>query len=249
MPTFIVASELIQGEGITLAAEDARHLVRVLRAGVGESVRVTTNAGTVAVAKIMSVEPLKLVIQEIAPARPPDPIRVALPLIQTERLEWAVQKLAELNVATVDLITTQRGQIKDLTPSRLKRLERVAREAQKQCGRDLPLTITPPRSLVEAIPLAPPPPSVAPTVIAPPAPLTLVAASDGEPFMRIRTVLANHPPTAIICVIGPEGGLAPDETTLLREKNFTFVNLGETILRSETAAIVMATLARILVNG
>jgi len=45
-------------------------------------------------------------------------------------------------------------------------------------------------------------------------------------------------------VIGPEGGIGPDEIRLAREKGATTVTLGRRNLRSETAAI--ATVAQVM---
>lgn len=47
----------------------------------------------------------------------------------------------------------------------------------------------------------------------------------------------NETPVEVFIVIGPEGGLSPDEINLLDRKGFNPVYLGDTILRTETAAL------------
>jgi 16S rRNA (uracil1498-N3)-methyltransferase len=47
--------------------------------------------------------------------------------------------------------------------------------------------------------------------------------------------LASHPNTVFV-VIGPEGGLADEETAAFVQNGFTMINMGPNVLRVETAA-------------
>jgi 16S rRNA (uracil1498-N3)-methyltransferase len=58
----------------------------------------------------------------------------------------------------------------------------------------------------------------------------------------LRALLTNCEPTALL--VGPEGGLAPDEVEAAAAAGFLPARLGPRILRVETAAIVAVALAR-----
>jgi 16S rRNA (uracil1498-N3)-methyltransferase len=57
----------------------------------------------------------------------------------------------------------------------------------------------------------------------------------------LKSALAGSP---ALCLVGPEGGWTDSELETARLKGFHLVGLGETILRSETAAIVGVVLLR-----
>lgn len=57
---------------------------------------------------------------------------------------------------------------------------------------------------------------------------------------RVGEVLDPARPLAL--AVGPEGGFAEEEVSLLRERGFTPVTLGRRILRAETAALALLAL-------
>jgi len=48
----------------------------------------------------------------------------------------------------------------------------------------------------------------------------------------------------IVLLIGPEGGLTVHEVEMARTEGFTIVSLGSSLLRTETAAIVLTGIVR-----
>lgn len=230
MPTFIVANNTDLKAPIRLDEKDAHHLTRSLRAKEGDRVCVTNNAGLLATLEIISTAPLafKEISRRISPPLPD--ITLGIPLIQHERLEWAVEKLSELGISRIQLITTSRCQLRDYSPSRLKRLEKIARSAQVQSGRAWPVSLLAPLPWRE-----------------------LRDKSQNNYAIRVAAVI-SEPPAAntsnpgkfqdqaksILALVGPEGGFTEEEVSQMQEDGFTFVSLGETILRTETAALALA---------
>lgn len=222
MPTFIVANNPGFKNPITLSSKDEHHLIRVMRTKVGESVTLTDNHGNIATAKLISEIPPKFTISEIKKAEAPSPFTLCLPLIKPERLEWAIEKLCELNIEAVQLIITEFTQYQQLPPAKLQRLVNAAVTAQKQCGRATPLKVLPPVKLSELVFE-----DTAEIIVA-----TLdssIAKSQPKSKGTSKTYL----------VIGPEGGLSDADLEHLNKSSIQKIYFGETILRAETAAVIL----------
>lgn len=227
MPTFIAANTQGFTDPICLAKEDEHHLLRVLRIKVGETFQITNNQGQIATLKVTATRPFEFVIASVRDAEPPSLITVCVPLIEQDRLEWAIEKLTELNIHSVCLITTERTQICELSPAKFTRLKKAAVTAQKQCGRATPLTIELPVALD--------------TMDFKPDVVKVVASLASE--SSARDVLMSIAPTVWKClIVGPEGGFSPVEEKRFAGDDFLQVGLGQTTLRSETAAVVLAVL-------
>lgn len=229
MPTFISANDDEFSLPIRLSEDDEHHLARVLRIKAGERIFVTNNRGRVAELEVKALMPLAFDVIAVHTAEAPAPVTVCLPLIDQDRLEWAVEKLTELNITKLRLITTEFTQIRELKLTKFGRLTKASIAAQKQCGRATPLTILPPTPLDQIDYQA--------------GSVKIVASPTAE--TKIRDVLSELSPLSWKYVlVGPEGGFSPAEEKLLQGEDFFQANLGESILRAETAALVMATLAR-----
>lgn len=197
-------------EAIVLSTDDAHHLLRVLRLRDGEAVTVSDGRGgwrSCAVAGD-AIVPMGDVVVEPAVA----PLTIAAAIPKGDRLEWMVQKLAELDVTEIVLLHCERSVVRwkgERGAHQLARLGRVAREAAMQSRRVWLPTVRGPIEFAEAARL----------------PGAVVADPDGKGVSRAETVL-----------IGPEGGLTDGERSLCAAS----INLGRNILRVETAAIAAA---------
>jgi len=206
----------------------AAHLARVLRAQVGQDFEIA-HAGRVYLARIRSVArtSVEFEVLEAVPQPPPQPdLVLALALFKFDRLEWALEKAAELGVSSIVLIATRRVEPRLLAaaPARMARWQAILHAAAEQSRRN-----------------AVPP-------IAPPRPLREFLAAPGPGARLLLSELPAHPPLtpvsdAATLLVGPEGGFAPEELGAAAAAGFAPVSLGPRILRSETA--VLAALARL----
>jgi len=217
----------------TLAGDEARHLARVLRARVGDTVAVFDGRGRSWRARVERIgrDAVDLAVDEPVAAPPPSGPRLtlAVALPKGERQKWLVEKLTELGVARLVPLETVRG-VAEATASAAARLERQVIEACKQCGRDTLMEIAPGRPFDRLLAETP---AGAPVVIAHP---------DGGPLdvaaLAAAAVAANA--EEMIALVGPEGGFTAEELAAADRAGAVRVSLGPHILRVETAAIALA---------
>jgi 16S rRNA (uracil1498-N3)-methyltransferase len=146
------------------------------------------------------------------------------------RMDFLVQKTAELGVARIVPVLTERSVARpDAEAGRRARWQKIAQEAARQCGRaDVP-AVDAPVSLPEALAL-------------PGLPERRLALFEGEKGRSLAAALAGAAPTPTALLVGPEGGFAAPELAAATGAGFEPVGLGDRILRVETAAIVAVAL-------
>ena len=210
----------------TLTGDEARHLARVLRAKVGDEIRVFDGGGREWPAQVDSIdrEAVKLTVGAPLPAQPGParPLTIAVALPKGDRQKWLVEKLTELGAQRLVPLVTARG-VAEATVSAQARLARGVIEACKQCGRNTLMEIAPPATL-EAL------------AGRYPDALRLIAHPGGRPFDDV----IRAPASEIVAAVGPEGGFTPDEIAAAERLGFERVSLAPHILRIETAAIAIA---------
>ena len=210
----------------TLSGDEARHLARVLRAKVGDLVRVFDGSGSEWSARVTQIgrDAVVLDIGDVVPAAPHSTraVTLAVALPKGDRQKWLVEKLTELGVERLVPLVTERG-VAEATESARARLERGVVEACKQCGRNTLMEIAEPATL-EAL------------AARHPDALRLVAQPGGRPLTE--GIGGDH--SEIVAAVGPEGGFTPDEISAAERCGFERVSLGPHILRIETAAIALA---------
>src|SRR5258708_31086610 len=98
------AADRVEGDRASLLGEHALHLSRVLRAQVGQEYDVSTPAG-VRLGRIVSVQEgcVDFLLGDFLPdpvSQAPDVI-LALAIFKFDRMEWAIEKCAELGVSRI----------------------------------------------------------------------------------------------------------------------------------------------------
>ncbi|MGA1358127.1 MAG: RsmE family RNA methyltransferase [Ilumatobacteraceae bacterium] len=197
-----------------LADHDEHHLSRVLRLRDGERVTVCDGKGSwrECVWSAGNLSPIGEVIVEATRA---NRVGVAFVPVKGDRNEWAVQKLTEIGVDDIVVLSATRRSVVRWTneAKQMQKLRLVAREAAMQSRR----TFLP---SVEG----------------------LVALD--EVMRRSGAAVADPDAPSrpggdvTLVAIGPEGGFDEDEISPSAAR----VSLGDTILRAETATLVAATL-------
>ena len=213
------------GETILLDAEVAHHLVRVCRARAGDAVSLTDGCGALARAEVATLRPQATVrVIEVDRAASPPGRSLACGAPEGERADWMVEKLAELGITTFQPLETARAGWRIGGP-RLERWRRLARAALGQSRGRFLMEVRPPVGL-EAW-LAPERRDRACLWVADPEGTTPGSA-------------ARDPSKAWVGLIGPSAGFDDRERSAIAARGFEAIRLAGTRLRTETAAIAMA---------
>ena len=226
-------------QSVTLAADEARHLREVLRLNVGDAVYVFNGAGKEFHCRVEQSgrdTAVLAVISEIDPARPESPLQLtlAVALLKGEKFDLVVQKATELGVSEIVPVVTKLADIRlrdesDAT-KRVTRWQRIALEAAKQSGRAVVPRITMPVHFTALVNKA-----------EPVSWRLLFSERDGQ-SLKEASQLFTSKASALIALVGSEGGWTDEELTNARDAGWKIVTLGGRTLRAETAAITVAVL-------
>ncbi|WP_374983219.1 16S rRNA (uracil(1498)-N(3))-methyltransferase [Streptomyces fradiae] len=228
-PVFVADDLTAAAPGVvlTLDGPEGRHAVSVRRLRVGEEVVLTDGAGRGAYGTVAAVEGkdrLDVAVAEVRDEAAPAPrITVVQALPKGDRGELAVETMTETGVDAVvpwqaaRCITQWRG---DRGAKSLAKWRATAREAGKQSRRlrfpevaDAATTAQVVRLLAEAD-------------------FAAVLHEEGaEPLATAPLPAAG----TIVLVVGPEGGVAPDELAAFAEAGAGPYRLGRSVLRTSTA--------------
>jgi 16S rRNA (uracil1498-N3)-methyltransferase len=209
-----------------LLGEHADHVIRVLRARVGQEFDVATGSA-VRRGRIISIRDgrVEFELGEELGAHSSANIILLLSIFKFDRMEWAIEKCTELGVAKIVPMIARRtdAHLAAASAKRVERWRKIALQAAEQSRRPAVAEITTPMKVQEAVKLA--------------AALRILL-NESEQEDTLREVLsARKGEGEILLAIGPEGGWAEDELQRFSNEAWISASLGSTILRVETAAI------------
>lgn len=221
-----------------LFGSHAEHLSRVLRARVGQEFEISTG-DQLRRGRVLSVadDRVEFELGEVVEAPSAPRIAVLLSVIKFDRMEWAIEKLTELGVASIVPLVARRtdARLALAAGKRVERWRRIALEASEQSRRTRPPEIVAPARLKEVLTLE--------------SDCKLLLNED-EAHASIGELLgparANN---SLALAVGPEGGWTEEEVKILEGAGWKSVSLGETILRTETAAIAGVAVVHALAAG
>ena len=228
-----------QEEDVLLLSErESHHLVRVLRARSGDELLALDGRGTVFSAVLDTADSrqarLRVLHQTSAP-RPPPPVHLAFGIPKGKALEAILKGAVELGCESIQPVIPHH--VEGRPEDKKKKWTQLLREAAKQ-SRNPWLPELQPLCPFEAFCHQPfPDPS-----------LRIVASleKNARPIADVLQKTDLPPSTPIWLAIGPEGDFSPAEYAAFHQAGFTPVSLGETILRSETAALAILAITRAL---
>ena len=212
---------------VYLDGEEFEHAKNVLRIGVGAEIILLDNSGKEYTGVVAQVEKKRMLVnivrEEVGEREPKTGVALLFGYLKNaDKNEFIVQKAVELGVSEIGVFSSQFSSAY-INENKLERLNKVAKEASKQCLR-----------------------STAPCVKYYPTFSEALASADGKEHKLFACEFATeseydlakvNASTAI--VIGSEGGFSKEEADLAKEKGFSWVSLGKRILRAETAAVAM----------
>ncbi len=229
----------IDGQDARLSdAEQLHHMRDVLRLKAGEQVAVCDNTGKVFVCTISKLDKqtASLKIESRLPAPPPRArLTIACAVPKQSGMDEIVDKLTQTGVDEIIPLKTGRTIVRmnEGAETRLERWRKISRRAAEQSRRRrLPL-IAPVMDLAEVLKKSGE------------YGLKLIPTLEGE-RKSLKEITAGLTAGTAIALIGPEGDFTPEEVAQAQKAGFTAISLGETVLRVETAAVVVAGYLRIM---
>jgi 16S rRNA (uracil1498-N3)-methyltransferase len=232
MRRFTVPPERIRDGHVDFDRDETHHLVRVLRLDPGQLVVVADGNGheyTVRLEAAGDTARGTVVAQGVSAAESPLAVTLVQGIPKGDKFEHIVRAGTELGLRRVQPVITARTVVRlDAARGRerVRRWQRVAKEAAKQSGRAVVPDVRPPEPLVEWLAAAP---ATAPGTLR-------LCLWEGETRSLGEVIGApTTPPGAVELLVGPEGGLTREEVDAARARGFVAVGLGPRILRTETA--------------
>ena len=236
------------GDRATLAGAEGRHAASVRRIGAGEWVDVVDGAGLRLTCEVAGADKssLSLVVREVLQEERPVPeIVLVQALAKGGRDEAAVEICTEIGIDRVIPWASQRAIVQWKGPKADKgraKWEGVARAAAKQSRRAFVPTV---EGVMDSRELTSWVASL--TDEAGVAFVCHEEASEslGAALVSLQEAGANASlPPRVALIVGPEGGIGPEETGALVDAGARMIGLGANVLRSSTAGAVALTLIR-----
>ena len=208
----------------TFEREESKHIVKVLRKNIGDTLYITNGKGWLFIAEISMPNinkcTAKIISQKQQPKRDYNLHLAVAPTKMNDRYEWFLEKATEIGIDSITPIICDHSERKVIKP---ERFERILQSAMKQSLNCYLPKLNDAISFKDFINLD----------------------FEGDLFIahceetdRKSLKQQLNPKTDITILIGPEGDFSVKEITEALKNNFIPVTLGETRLRTETAAIV-----------
>ncbi len=209
---------------VSFTKDESKHIVKVLRKSVGDELHITNGNGWLFIAKILSSDlkscHAQVVSKTLQPKKPYQLHLAVAPTKMNDRFEWFLEKATEIGIDTITPIICDHSERKII---KLDRFEKILQSAMKQ-------------SITCYLPKL----------------NDIIFFKDfinhdfkGQRFIAhcyetdkksLKHELKSN--LDVIILIGPEGDFSVKEIEMATQNNFIPVTLGETRLRTETAAIV-----------
>ncbi|HEY9086269.1 MAG TPA: 16S rRNA (uracil(1498)-N(3))-methyltransferase [Candidatus Tyrphobacter sp.] len=228
-------------EVMRIEGSDVHHILDVLRLESGARVEVIDSASHSFIAELVcdGRQVNARLVEELA--RVPGAnlrVDIAQALPKGSKMDYVVEKATELGVAAILPFCSERAIVRGSGPSKVERWRRLARSAAEQCGRrDIPAVLAPMEFE-----------DVLARFCA--YDCVLFAWESGEPTPlreRLPSLLADA--RSVLAVVGPEGGFSHAEADAAKARGVEVISLGERVLRTETAALVLVAIVNYVAEG
>ena len=210
----------------TFDKEESRHIVKVLRKKEGDKIQITNGSGSLFTSEITFAAEKKCevkIIEEQVYEPMPYYLHLAVaPTKMNDRYEWFLEKATEIGISEITPLICEHS---ERTAFKSDRFEKILHSAMKQ-------------SLQFYLPKLNDPVQFNAFVKQERTGQVFIAHCEETDKKLLKTEL--QPKQRITILIGPEGDFSTKEIALALQQQYVPVSLGNTRLRTETAAIVAA---------
>jgi 16S rRNA (uracil1498-N3)-methyltransferase len=230
---FLLQTPLLPDGRVMLSGKDYHYLVRVRRVTAGDVISAMLPDGVPVRLTVVTIgEDTVLCASSVAENLPQDDrpsIILCQALPRPAKMDMVVRQATEGGVSVIVPFAGRYSVKETHAAARLERWRRIVREARQQSGSRIATTVADIGENADAVldyyrrmrgerTAA----------------LVLHEKKHGADGILHRELAAR--PEMVFIVIGPEGGLSDDETATFMQNGFIMVNMGENVLRVETAA-------------
>lgn len=226
IPRIFTGQDINAGVTVQLEAGASQHLSRALRLNVGDSLCLFNGSGREWPCQITSVDRKQV---SVMPAEPlardlesPLTIHLGIAISRGDRMDMVIQKSTELGVTAITPILSERTEVKlkgDREQKKLQHWRQIIISACEQSGRNTLPDLHSPRPVSE----------------------WLEHSTGQQRFVLhhrgAEGLNTEAAPASVDLLIGPEGGLTPDEIDAAAGHSFQPLTLGPRVLRTETAPL------------
>ena len=211
---------------IVFDKEESRHIVKVLRMNEGDIFKITNGKGSFFTSEIINANPkgclVKILSEEVKQQLPYHLHLAVAPTKLNDRYEWFLEKATEIGITEITPIICDHSERKNLKP---ERYEKILQSAMKQSLKGyLPILneVVSFKDFINSVKTS--------------EGLNFIAHCEETDKKSLKSVLL--PTKKVTILIGPEGDFSSEEIKLAKKGGYIPVTLGESRLRTETAAIV-----------
>ena len=237
MPKFFVAENQINNNKITIIGDDVNHIKNVLRQKSGDKITICDiSKEQDYLCKIDKIEEKSIDCNIIEKLENNTESNVKVTIFQglpkADKMELVIQKSVELGAYDITPLQMKRCVVKLNEKDKLKKIQRwqkISEVAAKQCGRNIIPKINNIVNVKDVCNLCNEYDIV-------------LIAYENEKEDTLKKELKNikkldKEEIKVPIIIGPEGGIAPEEIEMFEENGAKIITLGNRILRTETVAL------------
>lgn len=211
-------------EGFSFDKEESRHIVKVMRKKTGDILFVTNGLGFLFKTEITLASDNKCAVKIVSfekAVKPGYHLHLAVaPTKMNDRYEWFLEKATEMGISEITPLVCDHSERKTV---KTERFDKIIQSAMKQ-------------SLQYYLPKLNEPVAFRDFIKTKNDGLQLIAHCEETNKQSLKDIL--KPGENVTMLIGPEGDFSSSEIKTALEKGYVPVSLGNTRLRTETAAVV-----------
>ena len=236
---YLAPEDWLDGQPGALTGAEAHHCRRVIRVASGDEIEVIDGIGRSACVRVEGFTGDRVELAPLGPVqtavKPRPGIHLACAIAKGRNIELVIQKATELGVDRITPVITERTIARPVghrqSQDKCQKWRRIALESTKQCGRRWLPEIMNPMPWDEFVAV-----SAGSSALHFIASLERGSLSFRDHLDAIGSGQVENT-QEIVFAVGPEGDFTPQEYDAARSADFFAVNLGEFVLRAETAAI------------